>query len=177
MAQSAFEQPPGAARAARAARAHGVDGKAGGVDGKAGAVRWHVYPELAAAGLWTTPSDLARFAIEVQRARRGEQGRALSPQAAQAMTTPVGVGTFALGFQLQDRGSEEQGPAWYFGHSGGNWGFACNLVAHLERGYGYAAMINGGRWDAIREIQQRLAEIYGWQGDFSRPPRNWPEDD
>jgi hypothetical protein len=115
--------------------------------------------------------------MEVQRALRGETDRGVSTAAAKALTTPVGVGTFALGFQLQDRGSDETGPAWYFGHSGGNWGFLCNLVAHLEAGYGYAVMINGGRFQAIAEIQRRLAEIYSWQGDFSRPPRNWPEAD
>jgi len=53
---------------------------------------WHVYPEQSAAGLWTTPTDLARFAIEIQKALRGDAGRVLTQALAREMVTPVGVG-------------------------------------------------------------------------------------
>jgi len=64
-ARSGFWQPLPASRAADAAQAHDGAGRpvAGGR---------HVYPELAAAGLWTTPEDLLRFADHIQRAGRGE---------------------------------------------------------------------------------------------------------
>jgi len=67
MTDSTCEQPLPSAREAKAARAHSGQGKS--MDAKS-----HVYPEQAAAGLWTTPSDLARFVIEVQRAVRGPAG-------------------------------------------------------------------------------------------------------
>ena len=63
MTNSAYEQPLlgrraiGTRRARTTARGLAMDAK------------WHVYPELAAAGLWTTPTDLAKFAIEVQQTR------------------------------------------------------------------------------------------------------------
>jgi CubicO group peptidase (beta-lactamase class C family) len=69
MRQSTYEQPLPPARARRAASGHEqTDTPVPG--------RFHVYPEMAAAGLWTTPSDLARWAMEVQRAGRGESSRA-----------------------------------------------------------------------------------------------------
>jgi hypothetical protein len=69
---STFEQPLPAARRAQAARAHDRNG-ARMKDS------FHVYPEQAAAGLWTTPTDLARFAIELQLAVPGRSSRVLTP--------------------------------------------------------------------------------------------------
>jgi CubicO group peptidase (beta-lactamase class C family) len=79
---STFEQPLPAARAAQAATGHYGSGRA--VDG-----RWHVYPEMAAAGLWTTPSDLGRIAIEIARAKKGESTRLLKPATVVEMLTPA----------------------------------------------------------------------------------------
>ena len=64
MTNSTFEQPVPADREKQTARAHSGAGKP--MDAK-----WHVYPEMAAAGLWTTPTDLAKFAIEVQKTLAG----------------------------------------------------------------------------------------------------------
>jgi CubicO group peptidase (beta-lactamase class C family) len=167
MTDSAYDQPPMRERAGRTARGHLARGAAGNV-------RWHVYPELAAAGLWTTPRDLALVALEVLRARRGE-GALLDAESARLMTTPAGTGAFALGFEMQDRGSEETGEVWYFGHSGGNWGFRSLLLVDRDQGHGFAAMANGSDFNVLLEVQRRIAEVYGWRGDFTRPPRNWPK--
>ena len=85
MSNSTYEQPLPAARHAQAARAHNNRGARMGDT-------WHVYPEQAAAGLWTTPTDLARFAIEVQLATVGRSRKVLSQAIAREMITPVGVG-------------------------------------------------------------------------------------
>jgi CubicO group peptidase (beta-lactamase class C family) len=75
---------------------------------------WHVYPEQAATGLWTTPSDLARFAIEVQPAIHGPAGVVLNQATAREMIAPVGLGSFAFGLEIS-----KTGEGWYFSHSGG----------------------------------------------------------
>ena len=157
MKDSTYEQPLPAARMAQSARAHNNTG-----------VRqtdpWHVYPEQAAAGLWTTPSDLMKFAIEVQttvaadprisKAAKGALNRATMLE----MVTPVGVGPFAIGF-----GIEKQGEGWYFAHGGSNWGFRANVMAHRLKGYGLAIMANGDNGGAvIAELGRMIQQAYAW---------------
>jgi CubicO group peptidase (beta-lactamase class C family) len=151
MTSSTFEQPPPDSWAARLAHAHNGQGVHG-------AVPWHVYPEQAAAGLWTTPSDLARLAIEVQTAVRGPKGTVLTQASAREMTAPVGTGPFAVGFAVEKRSE-----GWYFSHGGSNWGFRCSMVAHIRKGYGVVVMTNGDAGGGvIGEIEARVASAYGW---------------
>ena len=151
MTRSTFLQPIPPNRDANAARAHGRRGESMGA-------KWHVYPELAAAGLWTTPSDLARFVIEVQRAAAGEPGRVLTRSSAREMLSPVGVGPYAVGL-----GITQMGEGWYFGHGGSNWGFQASIMGHVTKGYGFAIMTNaaGGR-ALIDEISRRIQNVYEW---------------
>ena len=119
---------------------------------------WHVYPELAAAGLWTTPTDLARFAIEIQKALRGDRDTVLPRSVVREMVTPIGVGDFGVGFSLS-----KLGQGWYFAHGGSNWGFRCDLIAHTVKGYGLAVMTNGSSGGLVMaEIRARVARAYGW---------------
>lgn len=151
MTGSSYQQPPSPDQAPRLARAHNGAGQRMGAP-------WHVYPEQAAAGLWTTPSDLARVLIEVQRAVRGPRGQVLTQDGARQMTTPVGVGPFAVGFQVEKRGE-----GWYFMHGGSNWGFRCDMIAHVRRGYGVVVMTNGDNGGAlISEVEARVAAAYDW---------------
>ncbi len=151
MTQSAYEQPLSPARDLHAARAHDREGKARDA-------KWHVYPELEAAGLWTTPTDLAKFAIEVQQTLRGQSTRVLSRVMVQEMVNPVGVGDFGVGLLVSKRGE-----GWYFGHGGSNWGFQCSVTAHKIKGYGVAIMTNGDSGGSLlRDIEGRVAAAYKW---------------
>ena len=151
MTNSSYEQPMTAAFASHAARAHNGQGKGMGA-------AWHVYPEQAAAGLWTTPTDLAQFVIEVMTAVRGPRGKVLSQAAAHEMVSPVGTGPFAVGLRIEQRGE-----GWYFGHSGGNWGFQADIKGHVRKGYGVVIMTNGDSGGVlIAEIEARVALAYGW---------------
>jgi len=151
MTHSAFEQPLSPERDRHATRAHSGGGRA--MDTK-----WHVYPELAAAGLWTTPTDLATFAIEIQKASLGRSARVLNQSTVREMLTPVGVGDYAVGLAITKKGE-----GWYFAHGGSNWGFQCDLLAHRLKGYGVAIMTNSdsGR-PVINAIEDRVAAAYGW---------------
>jgi CubicO group peptidase (beta-lactamase class C family) len=157
MAHSRYEQPLTPDHDRHAARGHDREGKARDA-------KWHVYPELEAAGLWTTPSDLATFLIEVQQSIRGRSNRVLSQKIAEEMTSPVGVGDYAVGL-----GIGKQGEGWYISHSGGNWGFICDMRAHKLKGYGVAIMTNadsGG--PVVRELENRVATVYHWDT-FDKP--------
>ncbi len=151
MNRSSFRQPISPEHDRNAARAHGREGESMGA-------KWHVYPELAAAGLWTTPTDLARFLIEVQRALAGEPDRAISRASAVEMTSPVGVGPYGVGFSIQSLGE-----GWYFGHGGSNWGFRAQVLAHKVKGYGFAIMTNASAGGVVAsELSRRIQAAYGW---------------
>lgn len=162
MMNSTYEQPLPPARDRNAARAHDDQGRSRGP-------KWHVYPELAAAGLWTTPSDLARFAIEVQQSSIGKSNRVLSRTTVQEMLSPVGVGNFAVGFTI-----EKLGQGWYFSHGGSNWGFLCLLLAHKIKGYGLAIMTNADRGGALAaELSRRIQKAYEWDSFAEPAPRGY----
>jgi len=117
---------------------------------------WHIYPEMAAAGLWTTASDLAKFLLEVQRSRAGK-GRILSAKMTNAMLTP-GMNNHGLGPVISPDGKR-------FGHGGADAGFQADATAFLDGGTGVVIMTNsdnGGR--LAQELEFTLARIYGWAG-------------
>ncbi len=151
MGNSTYEQPLPADWDTNAARAHDGQGQSRGS-------KWHVYPEMAAAGLWTTPSDLARLAIEVQKSAIGKSNRVLSRTTVQEMLSPVGVGGFAVGFSIS-----RMGEGWYLSHGGSNWGFRATLLAHKVKGYGLAIMTNADQGGAVMgELSRRIQEAYEW---------------
>ncbi|PYX61760.1 MAG: hypothetical protein DMG74_22120 [Acidobacteria bacterium] len=120
MSDSSYEQPLPAARAALTAGGAYGDGKA--VRGK-----WHVYPEMAAAGLWTTPTDLAKFAIEIALSRQGKSNKVLSQKTTEEMLTPQSK-NFGIGFALNKNHPGE------FGHNGADEGFQALLVMNSDTG-------------------------------------------
>lgn len=90
MSSSTSEQPLPARLHERAATAYRSNGSA--VRG-----RFHTYPEMAAAGLWTTPSDYARFALAIQRSLRGEAGTIYGwPGIAHQVITPIALAPATL---------------------------------------------------------------------------------
>lgn len=153
MQSSTFEQPLTTVRDDVVARAHNRRGRAM-------RAKWKVYPELAAAGLWTTPTDLAKFVIEIQKSVHARSNRVLDRRTVQEMLNPVGIGDFAVGFEVK-----REGDGWYFFHTGSNWGFRNLLIGHKLRGYGLVVMTNADRGDELREIiRRRVANAYGWDG-------------
>ncbi len=117
----------------------------------------HTYPEMAAAGLWTTAEDLAKFAIDLQKTYRGESQKVLSQEMAKKMLTPFVKNSMGLGIFLKKMKNEV-----YFRHSGWNEGFCSKLMAHKEKGYGVAILINSNHLDFISELIRSVAVTYNW---------------
>jgi CubicO group peptidase (beta-lactamase class C family) len=156
LTNSTYEQPLPKARAADAATGTYADGTS--VEG-----RWHVYPEMAAAGLWTTPSDLARVAIEVSLASAGRSSRVLSQSMTKQMLTEQKP-KVGLGFGL--------GPSpGQFRHNGANEGFQAYLTAFADSGSGVVLMANSDNGSRIFDvIVASVAKEYAWRGFVTRPP-------
>jgi CubicO group peptidase (beta-lactamase class C family) len=150
MTDSSYEQPLPAARAAFTASGAYGDGKP--VHGK-----WHVYPEMAAAGLWTTPMDLAKFAIEIALSRQGKSNKVLSQKTTQEMLTPQSK-NFGIGFGLNSKHPGE------FGHNGADEGFQALLVMNSDTGQGAALMADSDYGILVAEEYLRsVAKEYAWK--------------
>ncbi len=150
MTDSTYEQPLPANRAPMAATATRADGKS--VPGK-----WHVYPEDAAAGLWTTPTDLGKFGIEIALSKQGKANHVISQAMARQMLTPQ-IPTVGLGPFLREFKNPEE-----FGHTGGNEGFRCVLIMFADSGKGVVVMTNSDAgMDVAFPLIDSIAKEYGW---------------
>lgn len=150
MAHSSFAQPLPTDRLQHAAMPHEADGSP--VPGGP-----HRYPAMAAAGLWTTPSDLARYLIDIQHALSGNSGGLLSPAMARRMLEPVKP-SHSMGFEVG--GSDG---ARYFAKGGDTEGYGAFIVAYGPHGDGAAVMANGAAGPALAEdVVRSIAAAYDW---------------
>lgn len=172
MGHSTFRNPPPASHARRAASGH--EERDTPVDG-----RYHVYPEMAAAGLWTTAPDLARWAISVARSWRGEDG-VLRRETAREMLDPqvelgegglVQEGAWGLGPALTGRGDSLS-----FRHGGRDEGFVATMSMWPEPGLGLVVLTNGTSSELLGEIERAFARVYGLPGDDRIVKRLAPPD-
>jgi CubicO group peptidase (beta-lactamase class C family) len=153
MSESTFEQALPPERAEHAAV--GYDPREAPIPGE-----HHLYPEMAAAGLWTTPSDLARFFLEIARARAGRPSHVPSPIALEMTTRVANAGPpgRGLGVFLFPR----QGTPC-FGHNGADAGFMALAVASRDGGFGYVVMTNSDNGSQIfDEIGRAIFAAHGW---------------
>jgi CubicO group peptidase (beta-lactamase class C family) len=150
MTHSTFTQPLPTSDLAKAAMPHEADATM--VPGGP-----HIYPEMAAAGLWTTPSDLAQMMVDIQHALAGHAGGVLSPAMARRMLEPV-TPDYSMGFDLG--GAPDVG---YFAKGGDTEGFGALMVAYRTSGDGAAVMANGAGGGALAdEVIRSIAATYDW---------------
>jgi hypothetical protein len=134
-------------------------------DGSAVPGGWHAYPEQAAAGLWTTPGDLARFAIAVQQAYRRVPNGILPADVADQMLSYQRNDFMGLGFFLKGNNVRLE-----FSHGGRDEGFDASLSATALTQQGAVIMINANdNSGAVERIRSVVAGLYGWPND-RRPP-------
>lgn len=117
----------------------------------------HTYPEMAAAGLWTTAKDLASFAIDIQQTYKGNSKTVLDQNMVTKMLTPFVTDFVGLGLFLNKKKDEI-----YFGHGGWDEGFSSELTAHRDKGYGVVVLINANQPNFISELIRSVALVYDW---------------
>jgi CubicO group peptidase (beta-lactamase class C family) len=158
MMDSSFEQPAPAAFAKRVARGHSWNG----TEMQGG---YHAYPEMAAAGLWTTAADLALLGVEAMRALRGNSSKlGLAPETVNSMLRPQ--------LPNQETGQEFVGLGWFcsgkeqsfrFGHEGWNFGYVATMLMLPAIGKGVIVMVNSHQGATLRgEIAAAVGREYGW---------------
>jgi len=149
MGQSTYENPLPQRLTDVAASGYKANGNA--VPG-----RYHTYPEMAAAGLWTTASDLARFVIEIQKAREGRSNRILKQETVEEMLKPEKQ-NYGLGFGINERDGLKR-----FSHGGADAGFQALLSGTVD-GRGFIVMTNSENGSRLAaEIALAVAAAYGW---------------
>jgi CubicO group peptidase (beta-lactamase class C family) len=150
MNRSTYEQP--LPEASRRFAATGYDAAGRPIAGK-----YHTYPEMAAAGLWTTASDLARFGIEIQKSREKRSNLVLKQQSVAEMLRPQ-QGAWGLGFELRPDSAAPR-----FLHGGADEGFRAQCIFGFD-GEGAVVMTNSDNGSALAfEVIQSIASVYGWR--------------
>ncbi|MBB6269701.1 CubicO group peptidase (beta-lactamase class C family) [Pedobacter cryoconitis] len=145
MGNSSFNQPPTQMNENILATGYSASGKE--INGK-----YHIYPEKAAAGLWTNPTDLAKYVIETQLSLLGKSNKVLS-QEISVKRIENNLGVFLYNFD----------GAKYFKHSGGNEGFVCHYIGSTEGGNGIVVMTNGSSTKLLGEIVSSIASLNTWK--------------
>jgi tetratricopeptide (TPR) repeat protein len=123
---------------------------------------------MAAAGLWTTPTDLAKFAIEIALSKQGKSNRILSQKITDEMLTPV-MNDAGLGFFLK---KDNPGQFW---HDGADDGFQAVLTMNADTGDGVVIMVNSDNGTSLaNHIVRRIAKEYAWNYK-PHPGNNWDD--
>lgn len=155
MTNSTFSLSLSQEQLAKAATAYEQDGAM--VEGKR-----FVHPVSAGRGLWTTPTDLAKFLIHVQQTLKGNRDHGLSQEMTRLMVTPhsessYGPGAdYGLGFQLVNKKEV------YLRHWGWNRGYYSEFMVNREGDYGVVVMTNNTFPAFNAEVIRAVARTYGW---------------
>ena len=132
--------------------------------------RYHVYPEMAAAGLWTNPTELATLAIEVQKALEGKSSFYKKETIDEMLTPQKAMNGIGIGFFLESKGDSAR-----FVHNGWDEGFVANFIAYRKLGKGAIIMVNSNEgYEIMDELLRAIAKEYNWP-DFTRTGRQSSE--
>jgi len=158
MKSSTFKQPLPQNLQPRAA--------AGSSEGEPVKGKWLIKPNMASGGLWSTPSDIAGFVIELEKARLGKSSKVLTSETANLMLPPresqtsvsddASVKVRGLGLGVTGESQNIR-----FNHGGYTTGYRCEMVG-FGNGQGVVVMTNGKSQALLREIMRSVAKEYGW---------------
>lgn len=126
--------------------------------------KYHIYPEQAPDGLWTTAADLAKMIISVQQSLKNEPKTLLTNSTVNEMLKPtLKSSDAALGVFITKRGDE-----YYFNHRGANVGYRSNYYGSFTSGKGVVVLTNSDNGQQlIDEIINGIAVVYNWQGFYT----------
>lgn len=115
---------------------------------------YFVYPELAAAGMWSTAEDIGKFVIGLQNSIQESPDALLSSNSMRDMLSPYKDSMSGLGIVVDDM---------YFSHTGHNNGYVSMMLGHDKKGYGLAILTNAEKPRIISEIIMAVGKRYKWE--------------
>ena len=123
---------------------------------------WHYYPEHAAAGLWTTPTELVKLGLALSESYR--EGGFLKKKTARRMLTPV-MDYYGLCMMRVNARTLGKETAAKFGadvgyHDGENEGFLTEWIFSLKESVCVASMINRSDPAACRAHFDLACELF-----------------
>ncbi|WP_298895701.1 serine hydrolase domain-containing protein [uncultured Psychroserpens sp.] len=121
--------------------------------------KWHTYPEMAAAGLWTTPSQLLLWAKDIQNTFQNQKDGLLKATTVNEMVTDYG----------NNQGMGPYVVEHLFGHGGSDEGFVSDLRIWKDHSISVAIMVNSDNGNAIiQELFLSIAKEYNLPGIYNR---------
>lgn len=118
---------------------------------------WYVIPEIVAAGLWTSPTDLGSFIVAMHSSIIGNKNSPIPPEISKIMLTPY-LENFGLGTRT---GGVEKNK--WFSHGGDNRGYKALLVGYPYLGEGLVIMTNSDSgFPLVQEIFKAIADYLKW---------------
>jgi CubicO group peptidase (beta-lactamase class C family) len=159
MMSSFYTQPAPADKRRFLATGYQMDGKE--IKGK-----YHIYPEEAAAGLWTNPTDLCKYILETELSCEGKSAKVLDGKYARLRLTPYIDSTAALGVFINNVHGDH-----YFQHGGANEGFRSQYYGLVDGGEGVVVMVNSDNGAILPEVINSVATVYNWKGFYEPQTR------
>ena len=116
--------------------------------------KWPIYPEMAAAGLWTTPSQLILYALEIQKIQQSKEDGILRFETVEEMLTP-GMNGHGLGPGIGEH---------TYGHGGADEGFRASMTIWKDHPEAIIVMVNSDNGKILREVELAFAKAYDLPG-------------
>jgi len=136
-------------------------------DGKVIKTGLPITPQVGASGLWSTPTDLAKIAIEMQNALLNKNNKVISHNVAKKATAVTALKTAVGGWSYGWQKSFGYNNYDWFTCNGSNTGVGGTVMGTMKDGNGFAFLANGekpNRFPVMGATQKTILSVMNWEG-------------
>lgn len=124
-----------------------------------------ITPQIGPSGLWSTPTDLAKIAIEIQNALRNKDNKVISHRMAKKLTEVTALKDAVGGWSYAGQRSFGFNNYDWIRCGGSNTGVGGDLFISITDGNGFAYLANGekpNRLPVIGHTRSTLLNLMDW---------------
>ena len=128
-----------------------------------------ITPQVAPSGLWSTPTELATIAMEIQNALRNKNNKVISHNVAKKVTEVSALKNAVGGWSYGWQKSFAYNNYDWFACNGSNTGVGGNVMGTMTDGNGFAFLANGekpNRFPVMAQTQRTILKVMNWKGNF-----------